>query len=234
MHIGVERRTTIGILVYGSYNDQRTANRDIISDTALARCTIRITHFIFFLYCNILYGFRQTTCRPIHNTSFFIRVLASPTHTVFLKGKHTFSKLYYYVFVAFMILVSLNILFGRADWEGYGLLQFNNIIESPITNPIQSYNHVHNQFLDVWMKDGIGGLIFFVSILGLPFVIGIKLFIRNIAPEAALTLVFIGGSLFTFGVTEVYFEKPSMTILFAAYIPILLRFVEDVALKNVN
>jgi hypothetical protein len=47
-----------------------------------------------------------------------------------------------------------------------------------------------------------------------------------------LTLVFIGGSLFTFGLTEVYFEKPDMTILLAAYIPILLRFVEDVALKK--
>ncbi|MGE4610732.1 MAG: O-antigen ligase family protein [Paracoccaceae bacterium] len=73
---------------------------------------------------------------------------------------------------------------------GHGLFQFNNITELPTTNPIQRYNHVHNQFLDVWMKAGIGGLIFFVSILGLPFVIGIKLFIRNIAPEAGANACF--------------------------------------------
>lgn len=78
--------------------------------------------FYFFFTAIFFTGFVKQLTALFIILAFLSAVLASPTHTVFLKGKHTFSKLYYYVFVAFMILVSLNILFGRADWEGYVLL----------------------------------------------------------------------------------------------------------------
>lgn len=107
---------------------------------------------------------------------------------------------------------------------GHGLLQFHDITSLPDTVPYKRFNHVHNQFLDVWMKAGIGGLIFIIALLGLPVIVGIKLFIDDISPNAGLTLIFLGGSYFTFGLTEVYLEKPDATTLLATYVPMLLVF----------
>lgn len=109
---------------------------------------------------------------------------------------------------------------------GHGLLQFNDITSLPVANPIQHYNHVHNQFLDVWMKAGIGGLVFIVALLGLPVIVGIKLIIKGSAPGAGLSLIFLGGSFFTFGLTEVYLEQVDTSILLATYIPMLLLLAD--------
>ena len=105
---------------------------------------------------------------------------------------------------------------------GHGLLQFNDINTLPETSPIQHYNHVHNQFLDVWMKAGIGGLVFIVTLLGLPFIVGIKMYINGIATYVGLSLIFLGGSFFTFGLTEVFLEQADTVTLLATYIPMLL------------
>lgn len=109
---------------------------------------------------------------------------------------------------------------------GHGLLQFHDITSLPDTIPYKRYNHVHNQFLDVWMKAGIGGLIFIIALLGLPAIVGIKLFINDISPNVGLTLIYLGGSYFVLGLTEVYLEKPGATILLATYVPMLLVFAD--------
>ena len=109
---------------------------------------------------------------------------------------------------------------------GHGLLQFHDITSLPDTIPYKRFNHVHNQFLDVWMKAGIGGLIFIIALLGLSAIVGIKLFINDISPNVGLTLIYLGGSYFVLGLTEVYLEKPGATILLATYVPMLLVFAD--------
>ncbi len=109
---------------------------------------------------------------------------------------------------------------------GHGLLQFRDITSLPDTIPYTRFNHVHNQFLDVWMKAGVGGLIFIIALLGLPAIVGIKLFTNDISPNVGLTLIYLGGSYFVLGLTEVYLEKPGATILLATYVPMLLVFAD--------
>ena len=113
-------------------------------------------------------------------------------------------------------------LIGEKPLIGHGLLHFSEINNLPLGNPIQHFTHAHNQFLDIWMKLGIGGLAFLLAFLGLPIFVGWKLYSRNIDLGLGLSLIWLGGSFCVYGLSEVWLIHTNTIVILATYITTLL------------
>ena len=109
---------------------------------------------------------------------------------------------------------------------GHGLRYFSDFNTLPLDNPVQNFTHVHNQYLDIWVKAGIGGLVFLLVFLGLPFFVGMKMLFKKLDLGVALTLIWLSGSFMVFGLTEVFVNHTNTIVILATYIPLFLLLAD--------
>lgn len=114
---------------------------------------------------------------------------------------------------------------------GHGLISFSEINNLPSNFPSKDFSHTHNQYLDVWVKAGIGGLLFLLAFLGLPMFVGWKLLTEGIDPGVGLTLIWLGGSFLVYGLTEMFLGHTNTIVLLATYIPMLLIIADKKIVK---
>ncbi len=111
---------------------------------------------------------------------------------------------------------------GERPLTGHGLIYLSEINNMPDHLYARNFSHAHNQYLDIWVKAEIGGLIFLLVFLGLPMFIGWKLVARDIDPGAGLALIWLGGNFLVYGLSEVFLTHTNTIVLLAVYIPALL------------
>ena len=117
-------------------------------------------------------------------------------------------------------------LIAERPFTGHGLRYFSDFNTLPRNNPVQNFTHVHNQYLDIWVKAGIGGLVFLLVFLGLPFFVGVKILFKNLDPGVGLTLIWLGGSFMVYGLTEVFINHTNTIVILATYIPLFLLLAD--------
>ena len=105
---------------------------------------------------------------------------------------------------------------------GHGLYLFREIHSLPIDSKIYTFGTAHNQILNLWMRVGIAGPIFILLVHTLPVIIGCKLIARGIDERLGLTLIWLGGSFFTFGLTYIIIGQTNTSVILATYTPLLL------------
>jgi hypothetical protein len=76
------------------------------------------------------------------------------------------------------------------------------------------------------MRLGIGGVVFLFLLLGLPVLVGYKLFAQNVDQHVGLTLIWLGGSFFTFGLTYIFIGQTNTSVILATYTPMLLLIAD--------
>ena len=134
---------------------------------------------------------------------------------------------------------SLNMIKQEPYW-GIGLDKFNeNLVEqikdkkiSPIkldpVNPSAGFNHAHNQYLDIYAKTGIYGLIFFL----LTMLIYLKIFYANLtAKDNSLIFGLLGVttilSYFAFMLTHVVFAHQQSTLFMLYTLTIFASIISN-------
>lgn len=134
---------------------------------------------------------------------------------------------------------SLNMIKQEPYW-GIGLDKFNeNLVEqikdkkiSPIkldpVNPSAGFNHAHNQYLDIYAKTGIYGLIFFL----LTMLIYLKIFYANLtAKDNSLIFGLLGIttilSYFAFMLTHVVFAHQQSTLFMLYTLTIFASIISN-------
>lgn len=109
---------------------------------------------------------------------------------------------------------------------GHGLYLFREIHNLSDNSAIYTFGTAHNQILNIWMRVGMGGTVFILLLHGLPAYVGYKLISRDIDENLGLTLIWLGGSFFTFGLTYIVVGQTNTSVILATYTPMLLLLAD--------
>lgn len=104
---------------------------------------------------------------------------------------------------------------------GHGFLDFRELAEIP-PEISTNYDHAHNQYLELWMKGGIIGIIFFLIYLGLPIWAGARTIKNSGGRLLGMNLIWIGGSFSVLTLTDVFLLYPETAPLVGVFLVMLL------------
>ena len=114
---------------------------------------------------------------------------------------------------------------------GHGMIPFRDIAGFSPESALYRFGHAHNQFIDVWMKLGIGGLLAFMVIIGTPFYSGTRDILKTGVHINALMKIWISGSFIVYGLTQSFLQHADSSIYFALFCAASLYLVDG---KSVN
>lgn len=81
-----------------------------------------------------------------------------------------------------------------------------------------TYDHLHNQFLDIWVKAGAIGFVLLLIIHFWPMIRGLKLVISEEKPMVGFVAIWISGSFMTYGLTQTYMAHSNTSLFFSFFL----------------
>jgi len=115
-----------------------------------------------------------------------------------------------------LMVIKKNLIFGIGEnnWKtekdkliNQGLIEDNY--------PMRSYNHVHNEYLNALLEQGIVGLISLLAIFTLPLIYGMRNVNNSITNDARLFLIVLVCMYSTYGLSNGVFDHQSTAIYYA-------------------
>lgn len=117
---------------------------------------------------------------------------------------------------------------------GHGMRYFFDIADLPADHPMMAHKHVHNQFLDLWVKSGIAGIVFFAMLYTVPLLAGWKLVAAKVDATLGLMLIWLTGSFFVFGLMDVIITNTGIVTIYATYLVCFLLLADAKLLSTSN
>ncbi|WP_245977709.1 O-antigen ligase family protein [Kushneria sinocarnis] len=117
---------------------------------------------------------------------------------------------------------------------GYGLHGYeqarDRLIDEGVASPvIGNYSHVHNEYLDAWLKRGIPGLVLLLAL----YLVPLKLFTKRLAREdlklraLALAGVLLPINYMDFGLSQVFMAHNSGVMMYSFWLVVLWASVRS-------
>ena len=118
-------------------------------------------------------------------------------------------------------------LFRSAPIFGHGINSFPQLLERPELGVaedsiLMNFGNVHNIYIDILMKMGIVGAVFFFVPLAIAIGAGLRMAFKLDTRVMGLAILWVAGSYAIYGLTQVFYGHASTTLHYGVFVGMLL------------